>query len=611
MVGILLGPVTGVVPAGEHLGLFFDVGVVLLFFLVGVDEIDIAGFIRTIKKRLFIAAVVAFAIPLAIGVPVIYYVLGHHMATAIALSGILALSSLGVAARVLGDLGQLKRPIGLEIFTVVVLVEVAGLLVVAFTIEELEHTEHVNQFHPVQAAILVGQIAVFSIVAWFLGSRVFVPVVTRLRQFLAAPQLSFGLFLGALFLIVVAAEQIGLHGSLGALLLGAALSQLPHRLRFEVLPGLRSAALGFFVPLFFASAGLHLNASFLHLPPTTIGVVIGLAVGAKLAGSMLAPRLAGLDWPGSIGWGLMAKGAVEVALLLVLLELNAITEELFSLLTIVMLAFILIVPKLMERSLRKKHEAEPADTLGMLVPPPYARYVLDDKVVGDAFNPSTAVPYASLSLESFFRFWMTPGQMDYVVRDLAGKPAGVLSLKKVKEVSTGQWAATSLDSLLIVQFPTVSPDEPIDDALEKMVERRLPPSPWWTSTLETCWANSPPRMFTPSCWRVSRLNRGSHGGGSVPWTPAIAGITGRAAAATPACCSLAAAPSTIRVRSEVGSSPGSFPVLLQTALRTCCSPNPWDAPRPRSAFRSDGARACSAPDAGANVSLSPYNEFPN
>ena len=203
--GILLGPVTGVVPAGEHLGLFFDVSVVLLFFLVGVDEIDIAGFIRTIKKRLFIAAVVAFAIPLAIGVPVIYYVLDHHMATAIALSGILALSSLGVAARVLGDLGQLKRPIGLEIFTVVVLVEVAGLLVVAFTIEELEHTEHVNQFHPVQAAILVGQIAVFSIVAWFLGSRVFVPVVTRLRQFLAAPQLSFGLFLGALFLIVVAA----------------------------------------------------------------------------------------------------------------------------------------------------------------------------------------------------------------------------------------------------------------------------------------------------------------------------------------------------------------------------------------------------------------------
>ena len=55
----------------------------------------------------------AFAVPLAIGVPVVYYVLDYHMATAIALSGTLALSSRGVAARVLGDLGQLKRPIGL------------------------------------------------------------------------------------------------------------------------------------------------------------------------------------------------------------------------------------------------------------------------------------------------------------------------------------------------------------------------------------------------------------------------------------------------------------------------------------------------------------------
>ena len=94
-------------------------------------------------------------------------------------------------------------------------------------------------------------------------------------------------------------------------------------------------------------------------------------------------------------------------------------------------------------------------------------------MVGDAFNPSTVVPHASLSLESFFRLWMTPGQVDYVVRDLEGKPAGVLSLKKVKELPTDQWAATSLDSLLLIPFPMVSPNEPIDDALEMMVERSI------------------------------------------------------------------------------------------------------------------------------------------
>ena len=68
---------------------------------------------------------------------------------------------------------------------------------------------------------------------------------------------------------------------------------------------------------------------------------------------------------------------------------------------------------------------------------------------------------------------MTSGQVDYVVRDLEGKPAGVLSLKKVKELPTDQWAATFLDSLLLVPFPMVSPNEPNDDALEMMVERSI------------------------------------------------------------------------------------------------------------------------------------------
>ena len=472
LVGIVLGPITGVVPVGEHLGLFFEVGVILLFFLVGVDEIDIAGFVKTIRRRLFVAAMAAFAIPLAVSIPVLFYVLDLHMATSMALAGILALSSLGVAARVLSDLGHLKERIGLEIFTVVVLVELAGLLLVGFTIEELEHTDHVNEFHPVQAGILVGQIAAFAVVAWFLGSRLFVPLVTRLRQFLAAPQLTFGMFLGGLFLVAVAAESIGLHSSLGALLLGAALSHLPHRLRSEVLPSLRSVASGFFVPLFFASAGLHLNGSFVNLPGLTVGVVLALAIGAKLAGSLLAPRLAKLDSPGPIGWGLMAKGAVEVALLLVLLELHAISEELFSLLTIVMLAYIFIVPKLMERSLRKTREDEPPELVGVMMPA-YARYALDDKVVREAFEPSPVIPNATISLESFSRFWMTSEQTDYVVRDVDGNLGGILSLKKVKDVSTDRWGSTSLASLLVTPCPTVNPSDSIDDALEKMVERGL------------------------------------------------------------------------------------------------------------------------------------------
>ena len=70
--------------------------------------------------------------------------------------------------------------------------------------------------------------------------------------------------------MVDAAEVIGLHGTLGALLFGASLSGLPYQVRLEIMPGLRSTAEAIFVPLFFASAGLHFTFSFVSLPVLTM-----------------------------------------------------------------------------------------------------------------------------------------------------------------------------------------------------------------------------------------------------------------------------------------------------------------------------------------------------
>ena len=71
---------------------------------------------------------------------------------------------------------------------------------------------------------------------WVLASRVLPPLIVMLKRFLHVPQLSFGLILGGLFMTVVGAEKMGLHGSLGALLFGAALSRLPYYVRRDVVP---------------------------------------------------------------------------------------------------------------------------------------------------------------------------------------------------------------------------------------------------------------------------------------------------------------------------------------------------------------------------------------
>ena len=106
--GVLLGPVLNVVDISDELGLFFSLGIIFLFFLIGVEEIDIAGFVATLRGRFFIAAAIAFMVPFGIGLALTTGVMDLPPGAALPLSGLLGLSSLGVAAKVLADLDHLS-----------------------------------------------------------------------------------------------------------------------------------------------------------------------------------------------------------------------------------------------------------------------------------------------------------------------------------------------------------------------------------------------------------------------------------------------------------------------------------------------------------------------
>ena len=125
------------------------------------------------------------------------FALGLEFDAALALAGILSLSSVGAVSRVLAAKGLLKEQTGLRIFTTVSVAEALALLLVAAAVSGFDY---------------------------------------------------------------------GL-GAIGALLLGAALSGLPHRLRDDMLPGVRRVTEAWLTPLFFAVAGLYLDVSFLGLPP--------------------------------------------------------------------------------------------------------------------------------------------------------------------------------------------------------------------------------------------------------------------------------------------------------------------------------------------------------
>ena len=488
--GIILGPVTGLVEITEYIEIFLSIGVFIFFFLIGLEEIDIPGFMSTIRGRYFVAATVSVIISILVSLVVTADLLGLgfelgvstesgepefitlEFSKALSLAGILSLSSLGLVAKVLSDKGLLKELIGLRIFTAVIIAEVIALLVVGLTIGESSGPVSV-----LSILILLAQIAGFTVVIWIVSAKVLPRVMALLQRFLNVPELSYGLLIGGLFLVVYGAEIFGLHGSLGGLLFGAALSGLPHRMREDVMPGMRSTAEGLFVPLFFASAGLHLDFSFIELPPLTILALVLVPMIGKILASLIGTYMAKLDTPIVLSTGLMGKGVAEIALLLVLFETDVISQGVFSLLVIIMFGYILLMPPVISiavsRAKMPEHLSQPQTIL-----PSFARRALAGVLVDSVMDRTRSYPDPDITVSAFLSDWLVPDQTDYLIME-RGVPVGTVSLTRVnfrRRVffwRRGSFEETPLRALMRRGPPHANPDEPVEDALSRMSENSL------------------------------------------------------------------------------------------------------------------------------------------
>lgn len=483
--GIILGPVTGLVQPTVELQFVLSIGVFIFFFLIGLDEIDINSFVAVIRGRFFVAATTSVIISLVVALTVTSdllfdFGLGLNFPQALALAGTLALSSLGVVAKVLSDDGHLREPLGLQIFTTVIIAELIALLVVGFTFNTGHHGTGGlglgSGFSVLGVLLLLAEIVAFAVASWFLSTRVLPPVMVFLKRALNVPQLSFGLLLGGLFLMVVGAEKIGLHGTLGALLFGGSLSRLPRQVRQDVLPGIRSTAEGLFVPLFFASAGLHLSMSFTGLPLWTIVALVTIPMLGKLLGAVVGAYVTRLNISLPLATGLMAKGAAEIALLLLFFNAGIIEQDLFSLLVLIMFGYIILMPPAISytvrRATRAAEDTPDRDAMPDFLPPNLLRFALDTITVRDAMDLTRHFARPGLSVRDFADRWVVPQQQDYVVAQDA-KLVGVVSLAKLRYLPKSEWSNTPLSNVVSRDPPTASQDELIEDVLQRMTEHAL------------------------------------------------------------------------------------------------------------------------------------------
>ena len=473
--GVVLGPMTGLVHTGREIDLILSIGIFMFFFLIGLEELDIAGFLAAIRGRIFFTAVLAVTLSMLVSLAVttdLFFDLGLGLSfiEALGLAGVLSLSSLGVVAKALIDEGRLREPVGVQIFTAAIIVELISLFIVGFAISERFSLDE-HGLHAERVAIIVAEIIGFAVVIWFVASKLLPRLLGLLHRLLRVPQFAFGMLLGSLFLVVAAAELVGLHGSLGALLFGAALSFLPYQVRRDIMPGMRGAAEGFFVPLFFASAGLYFSLEFTRLPVETILALALVPLAGKIGASFLSSYVTRVDAPFATAVGLTAKGVAEIALLLVMLQSGAIGEDIFSLLVLVMLAYIMLTPMGIGYALRRTGRSTRELSFDK-IPPSFERFVLDEIKVSDLLDPYRSHPDAAQTVKSFAEEWLLQDQHDYVIVE-NGQLAGIVSVSMLRFLPHAEWEHTPLSQMLRRQTPTASSDDYLEDALQRMTENSL------------------------------------------------------------------------------------------------------------------------------------------
>jgi mannitol/fructose-specific phosphotransferase system IIA component (Ntr-type) len=165
------------------------------------------------------------------------------------------------------------------------------------------------------------------------------------------------------FIGAACTEWLGIHAIFGSFLVGIAIGDSVH-LR-EQTRSILSQFISFsFAPIFFAGIGLRVNF-YEHFDPLLAIAVILIACAGKVMGCMFGARLGGMSpresW--AVGFGMNARGAMEIILGLTALQQGLIDERMFVALVIMAIVTSMLSGPMMRWLLRLKRPPELGDLL--------------------------------------------------------------------------------------------------------------------------------------------------------------------------------------------------------------------------------------------------------
>lgn len=328
-----------------------------LFLLVAGMELDLSKVWRQGRTAITVS-LAGIIIPFAIGFTAAYAspkMLGREhdadlMTFALFIATALSISALPVIAKTLIDLSLFRSDLGMVVVASAIFDDLFGWIVFAIILSMMGHGAHSGVGIPMTIVMTIG----FAVLTLTVGRKLMHRLLPWIQAYLSWPGGVLGFALGLALLGAAFTEWIGIHAIFGAFLVGVAIGDSSH-LRQQTRTILHEFISFIFAPFFFASIGLRVNfAAHFDLQLTLIvlviaclGKIIGCGLGARLCGMRRREALA-------VGFGLNARGAMEIILGMLALEAGLISERLFIALVIMALVTSMISGPMMQRLLQSK-----------------------------------------------------------------------------------------------------------------------------------------------------------------------------------------------------------------------------------------------------------------
>jgi len=308
LAGILLGPgVFSVITVLPTISLFISLGIDFLLFVSGAEEFDSAKLRKILRRRSSLAiSLLQFGVRL-VAITGISYILFHSIIEAIVIGIVAGMSSAGPLSRLLSDTGLARTDEGTSIFSQVLIIEVAAVVVYSFVYDLAGKSITV-----VNLAIISGELAAAVLAIIIFGRFVMIPLLEKVEGSFKSREAVFAIIISILLIAGFAGQITGFNAAIVALFFGL-LMQKFLAARPVLMEKLRAFTYGFFEPMFFAGIGLY----FIRITPDLL--VAGLAIfGIALAlnstaGASFARFFNVGIWRNAFGTSV--KGGVDAALL--------------------------------------------------------------------------------------------------------------------------------------------------------------------------------------------------------------------------------------------------------------------------------------------------------